>query len=56
MSFGYFKSILRFFFTFDFAYIITVYNDYSDAAFIVSFFKKKKTNKTTTARKDLIYF
>ena len=45
MSFGYFKSILRFFFTFDFAYIITVYNDYSDAAFIVSFFKKKKQTK-----------
>ena len=45
MSFGYFKSILRFFFTFDFAYIITVYNDYSDAAFIVSFFKKTKQTK-----------
>ena len=45
MSFGYFKSILRFFFTFDFAYIITVYNDYSDGAFIVSFLKKNKQTK-----------
>ena len=33
ISFRYFKSILRFFFTFDFAFIIIVYNDYSVCSF-----------------------